>query len=106
MKTVYFLKKNALKLDYVPEIEHLIHLRRIIRATKQGLRLCAVEAPEDFEGFWYSHARYDFFETRAELLDAIAKQANAHAAQLGELKNAAVTLMCDAHDLLRAEQTK
>lgn len=106
MKTVYFLKKTAIKPDHIPAIVHLIQLRRVIKETPQGLRLCAIDAAEDFDGYLFMRQHYHFFDTRAELLEAIAAQANNTAAQLDARKLEAMRLMCDAHDELRAEQSR
>lgn len=101
MKTIYAMSKKAITPDHIPSIESLIEYRRIIKETPQGLRLCAVDAPEGFKGFLYSRKHYDFFETHAELMEEIARRANDTAAQLDAMKLKAVALMCDAHDALR-----
>ncbi|HGA8480925.1 TPA: hypothetical protein ACITN2_004350 [Salmonella enterica subsp. enterica serovar Virchow] len=106
MKTVYVLSKGMIKADYIPDLEQLNTYRRVIKETPKGLRLCAVDAPEDFKGFLYMRQHYDFFDTRAELMEAIANQANNAAAELEARKLEAMRLMCDAHDALRAEQTQ
>lgn len=106
MKTVFVLSKKAIKPDYIPLMSELITERRIIKETRQGLRLCAVDAPADFAGFLYMRQHYDFFDSRAELFEAIATQSNAVAAELERLKLSATGLMCDAHDLLRRESVK
>ena len=105
MKTVFPLKKTAIKPEHIPAIDSLIEERRVIRETPRGFRLCPVDAREDVPGFRYTRQHYDFFDTRAELLEVIAQRANAAAAILDERKKAAVVLLCDAHDALRAERT-
>ncbi|MJS61876.1 hypothetical protein DOC35_19535 [Salmonella enterica subsp. enterica] len=102
MKTLYVLSKGMIKADYIPDLEQVTTLRRVIKETPQGLRLCAVDAPEDFKGFLYMRQHYHFFDTFAELMEAIAAQANAAAAELEARKQEATRLMCDAHDALRA----
>lgn len=106
MKIVFVLSKKAIKPDYIPRMEDLIKERRVIKETRQGLRLCAVEAPADFEGYLYMRQHYHFFESRAELFEAIARQSNEATAELERLKLSATSLMCDAHDLLRGELVK
>lgn len=106
MKTVFVLSKRAIKPDFIPDIESLIMYRRVIKETPQGMRLCAVDAPKDFNGFIYTRQHYDFFDSHAELMEEIARRANETAAQLDAVKLKAVALMCDAHDALRAVQSQ
>jgi hypothetical protein len=103
MKTVFVLSKRAIRADYLPLIEQVIVERRVLKETRQGLRVCALDAPENYPGHLFMRQHYDFFDTRADLLEAIASQANAAAAELENLKRSAVGLMCDAHDLLKRE---
>lgn len=106
MKIVFPLKKTAIKPGEIPRLDQLIMPRQVIRETLQGLRLAAIGAPSDFEGNLYMRQHYDFFETRAELMAGIARQANAAAAKLGEMKHAAILLMCEAQDESKSEQRR
>ncbi|MBZ0059587.1 MULTISPECIES: hypothetical protein [unclassified Leclercia] len=106
MKIIYPLKKTAVKPGEIPTIDQLTQPREVRRETPQGLRLAAIGAPSNFEGNLYMRQHYDFFDTRPELMDGISRQANAAAAKLGEMKHAAILLMCEAHNEIKSEQRR
>lgn len=104
MKTIFVVRRHAICIDYQPRnVETQIEEHEIIRETPKGMRLKFMNGNSNAV---YLHEHYHFFPSRLEALEHLANQANTVAAELEQIKLEAVRVLCDVHDLIRAEKLR
>ena len=98
---IYVTDKAPIAANRIPTLGtySLIQEREVIKRTDKGYRLKVGYAGE--KGTMFLDTHYNFFDNRAEALEFIASEANRIAGVLDELKQRAVTLLCDTHGALR-----
>ncbi|MDJ0088224.1 hypothetical protein [Pantoea allii] len=103
MKTVFVVDKKPVSVNYIPRelngTVDLIREREVIKRTQKGYRLRVSYAPEN--GSIYLDEHYEFFRTYSDALRFIAKECNRLADELQQKKEAAIILLCHAHNELK-----
>ncbi|NQS87103.1 hypothetical protein ACRPHS_03525 [Pantoea allii] len=103
MKTVFVVDKKPVSVNYIPKelngTVNLIREHEVIKRTQKGFRLRVSYAPDN--GSMYLDEHYEFFTTYSDALRFIAKECNSLADELQRKKEAAIILLCHAHNELK-----
>lgn len=100
LRYIWVTRKNPLRGDgAVFDLYDYLNRYEVLEDTSDGY-LVRINSSSD--SLFYSHEKYDFYDTKEALLESIIGQSNDMLQALHERKTAYSQLMCEAHDALNA----